>query len=541
MQDKPGIWLFLILSAAFLLKMILIFLEVVPFNGDEAIVGLMSRHILVGERPVYFYGQNYMGSLDSYLVAAGFMVFGQQVWVIRLVQVVLYLVVIFIVYRIGCTAFNSTAIGLAAALFLAIPPVNATLYTTISLGGYGEALLLGGLGLLLGFELQKRLTGTQKDRLSSLILVFIWGMVCGLGIWINKLAMILVLPVGLAVFITLAKKISWRILSWGLLFLSGILLGSLPWWFHILSSTEPGVFAELPLLAPQLGILGWLKQSGLNFIYLILLGMPAVLGFRPTWEVRWLVLPVLPLVLFIWIWITASLFSKKPGKAPLSNSLVILLCVVFTMLYLFIFLPMSPDPSGRYFLPLVIPLSLIAAERIVTLEGKYKKYYWVPILLIVLYNLAGTIQCALINPPGITSHLDPYTAVDHRYDRALIDFLKKEGETRGYSNYWVAYPIDFLSEEEIILSPRLPYHIDFTYTTRDDRYPAYTRLVEESSKVVYITARHPQLDTFIREAFKQAGVAWLEEQIGDFRVYYRLSRPIRPEEIGLGQALEGQK
>ncbi len=42
-----------------------------------------------GERPVFFYGQVYMGSLDAYLVAVGFAVFGVHVWVIRMIQVIL--------------------------------------------------------------------------------------------------------------------------------------------------------------------------------------------------------------------------------------------------------------------------------------------------------------------------------------------------------------------------------------------------------------------------------------------------------------------
>jgi hypothetical protein len=38
---------------------------VLPFNSDEAIVGLMARHMLQGERPLFFYGQAYLGSLDA--------------------------------------------------------------------------------------------------------------------------------------------------------------------------------------------------------------------------------------------------------------------------------------------------------------------------------------------------------------------------------------------------------------------------------------------------------------------------------------------
>ena len=68
-------------------KAFLLVRDVVPFNADEAVVALMARHILQGARPIFFYGQAYMGSLDAYLVAAGFLIFGEQVWVVRLIQI----------------------------------------------------------------------------------------------------------------------------------------------------------------------------------------------------------------------------------------------------------------------------------------------------------------------------------------------------------------------------------------------------------------------------------------------------------------------
>jgi hypothetical protein len=97
----------------------------------------------------------------------------------------------------------------------------------------------------------------------------------------------------------------------------------------------------------------------------------------------------------------------------------------------------------------------------------------------------------------------------------------------------VAYPLAFLSEERLLFSPRLPYHLDFRYTPRDDRYPAYTAAAEGSSRVAYITTRHPQLDERLRTAFRAAGATWRETAIGDYRIFYDLSTAVRPAEIGL--------
>jgi 4-amino-4-deoxy-L-arabinose transferase-like glycosyltransferase len=123
----------LLLAAAW--RIVFFFWDVIPFNSDEAVVALMARHILMGERPIFFYGQAYMGSLDAFLVALGFLLFGQQVWVIRLVQMVLYLAILLLTILIGKEAFGSYSSGILAAVLLAIPTVNVTLYTTATLAG----------------------------------------------------------------------------------------------------------------------------------------------------------------------------------------------------------------------------------------------------------------------------------------------------------------------------------------------------------------------------------------------------------------------
>src|SRR5215813_15643700 len=86
--------LFIIVAATLIARIILLASGAVSFHADEAIVGLMARHILQGERPTFFYGQAYMGSLDAWLIAIGFRVLGDSVLTIRVVQSILYLLVV---------------------------------------------------------------------------------------------------------------------------------------------------------------------------------------------------------------------------------------------------------------------------------------------------------------------------------------------------------------------------------------------------------------------------------------------------------------
>jgi hypothetical protein len=134
----------------------------------------------------------------------------------------------------------------------------------------------------------------------------------------------------------------------------------------------------------------------------------------------------------------------------------------------------------------------------------------------------------------MTTQFDEITQIDHRYDDDLIDFLRSVGEKEGYSNYWVAYPLAFVSGEEMIFLPQLPYHEDFRYTSRDDRYSQYHSVVDNAERVAYITTNHPELDNYLRDGFSTNKIHWQEKKVGDYQVFYNLSRRIVPIELGLG-------
>ena len=118
----------------------------------------------------------------------------------------------------------------------------------------------------------------------------------------------------------------------------------------------------------------------------------------------------------------------------------------------------------------------------------------------------------------------------------LMRFLRAHSETLRLYQLLGSYPLAFLSGEELIFLPSLPYHLDFRHTTRDDRYTPYREQVARSRRVAYITTKHPALDDRLRQQFAAHGLTWQEQQIGDFTVFYGLSAPLRPEQIDLGQA-----
>jgi len=545
-SQNPGIGkrtrIVLILGAlitAASLKLWLVLSDVLPFNSDEAVVALMARHILQGEKPLFFYGQAYMGSLDAWLVAIGFWLFGQSVWVIRMIQGTLYLALMLTTYKLGTLALGSSRIGIAALWFLAIPNVIVTLYTTVSLGGYGEGLLIGSLNLIVGFQIANRLH--NKDNIEPWRWL-LWGLLTGLGLWVFGISLIFSASMGVYLLINLWKinpqinrffscRKTWKaVFSAGL----GALIGAAPWWWFAIQNGFYVLINELGGSAVSVEKGSWFLRSLKHLGSLILFGSTAAFGMRPSWEIRWLAMPLLPVALAFWIGVLIFIVIRlKPGN-PNREGAAVLGGSMLILSLGFIMTSFGVDPSGRYFVPLVIPLALFAGEMLVVLERRIGRWAWGLLGIIVIFHCWGTWQSANRYPPGITTQFDTVAQVDVRYLDDLIHFLNEQGETFGYTNYWVSYPLAFISEEKMIYIPRLPYHEDLGYSPRDDRYEPYSSLVESADRVAYITSHNPVLDDYLRSAFRRNEISWREHQVGDYLVFYELSDLIRPEEIGLG-------
>ena len=98
-----------------------------PFDSDEAIFLLMARHILAGERPLFFYGEAYGGSADSYLTALFYYFFGATIAIARLVQSLEYLMAMLFTYLLARRLLPQASLGPLAVLWLmAVPPLLMT-------------------------------------------------------------------------------------------------------------------------------------------------------------------------------------------------------------------------------------------------------------------------------------------------------------------------------------------------------------------------------------------------------------------------------
>ena len=543
--------LIVLLSAAY--KLFLLAFNAVPFNGDEAIVALMARHILRGERPAFFYGQAYLGSTDAWLVALSYSIFGESVLAIRLVHIALFAGVVWTTYRLAKRFLQDEWSARAAMLWMALPPTMLTLYTTATLGGYTETLLFGNILLLLadGFakgvssrgarsatgqppadsnEIASRPSTLPRAAQNATRMKMWWrwllfGCIAGFSFYTFPLILAYLIPIGLWLLYRLGLK-AWRDYALALI---GVVIGSAPWWVALIQSGGTLV-AEMTgsAVAGTVESSGLLGSLGIRFINYFLFGASAWWGLRYPWSAEF-VLPI--------IGIGALIFYLGALGYALKREPRVLWGMILTLLLTYLLTPFGGDPSGRYFLPLYIPLAIFAAMLLQRIRKQNVIVAGLILLALIGYNILGTLSAAARNPPGITTQFDPVTWIDHARDQELIDFLLEQGETRGYTTYWVQTPIAFLSNEQIISAARLPYHLNLGYTPRDDRYQPYTQAVRQASHAFYITHNNPKLDTKIRDGLAKLGVTFRERSIGNYHVFYALSRKVEPEELGMGDGV----
>jgi hypothetical protein len=95
------------------------------FSSDEAVPGLMARHILTAhELPVFYWGQDYFGAAEAYLIAGLFWSFGFWPWLVFVPAVLASCALILLTWRLG-TLLGPSPAGVIAAIPMGPAPARA--------------------------------------------------------------------------------------------------------------------------------------------------------------------------------------------------------------------------------------------------------------------------------------------------------------------------------------------------------------------------------------------------------------------------------
>ena len=210
----------LILSGTALVRFAILFLSQTHVTSDEAIIGLMAKHISEGRAfPFYFYGIAYNASCawEAYLAVIPFWLFGVGVVALKIPIVILSLACVTLFY-VMATKVYSIRTATLASLFFALWP--GLLKWHFQPRGYAFYFLLIPALVILFLTIEKQKTPSVRD-------VFLFGLLCGISFWAMELLLILI--VALWVLLFLRRKFSVNGLVAGV---GGYAIGYAPaiWW-----------------------------------------------------------------------------------------------------------------------------------------------------------------------------------------------------------------------------------------------------------------------------------------------------------------------
>ncbi|HUY79362.1 MAG TPA: hypothetical protein VMV29_21510 [Ktedonobacterales bacterium] len=197
-------------------------------DSDEAVIGLMARHILHGEYPVFFWGQNYMGAFQAYFAAIFFAVFGPSAFWLHFSVLLLTMGFLAAMYGLASAAYGRV-VGVVMLLWLTVGPTMGVLRELKAIGGYQDILLFGALTLLgvwARLRQPQRMPRTRRDWLIALATYVGLGVAMGVGLWSD----LLILPVLLLAVIALVVGRPREVCSWlGLALLLAFVISAYPY------------------------------------------------------------------------------------------------------------------------------------------------------------------------------------------------------------------------------------------------------------------------------------------------------------------------
>ncbi len=172
----------LLLLAALVSRLFVLFQSGNLIDFDEATFALMAKRILEGEIPFYISGHSYSGSLASFVMAPFIALLGTQPLAIKLSSLAFFLVFITIQYFLLKTLFSRPVSAFSNLLIVCMPAGMYDISTRVW-GGHAELWSFqAALLLLLHSYFERSLPRDQK-----LWILFAMGVLVGMAFWIGEI------------------------------------------------------------------------------------------------------------------------------------------------------------------------------------------------------------------------------------------------------------------------------------------------------------------------------------------------------------------
>lgn len=402
-------------------------------DGDECIVGLMSKHFMeMKEFPLFFYGQSYGFSfIEVVFIRLFYTLFGISDFAVKLAMLTLWTIGVVFFYKTLKEIGSKTNPYLA--LLMTIAFIFSPAFGVWSMKARGGYLTAFTLSSLLTYLILKKSTSTKPAVafLIGCIAVFIYQS--------QVLWLIGVTPFLLFYFL---KTRSYTNL---LLFILGVCISMVC--FYFLKQGLPTFWAPQILSLPKLN--GKTLVFNLQRMYVSLTGSYHYNSIiKPSSATQFLAIFMMSSIFVSFIFSISLVFKKKfdllKGVSCLS------------VLFLFGFIVFISSPNYRYLVPLAGFVFLMLYIQTKNLPSKILN------TILVLYIIVGTFSFY---------SLKNYTHENKHALVSLVDELKSEQISSVYcEGALLQWQIMFYSKEKVIAR----------FLNKEDRYPLYIQTVDKA-------------------------------------------------------------
>lgn len=218
---REGALLALVIVVSFLYQLPTMIYPAALLHSDAAINGLMGLHIAQGRvAPAFYYGQEFMGTLFSHLLAAMFFLTGPFVGGTAVLTWVLYAGFLAATFYLVRQAANGT-VAVAVGIWLAVPP--SWLILTLAQSEYAQFLLLSSASVTV-------VAACIAGRLRHPAWWCVAGGLFGLAFWAHAMSAMVVAAAGFSIVLLLPPRrvasAAWRL---ALGFVVGLAPGLVGW------------------------------------------------------------------------------------------------------------------------------------------------------------------------------------------------------------------------------------------------------------------------------------------------------------------------
>lgn len=562
--------LWLCLLAALIIRVWLAVRTHGSLDGDEALLGIQAENILRGEHPIYFYGIPYFGSLEAYVAALLFAIFGPSVAALRAETTAFSLLLVGATWWLASLLARAARLPssarrcfvIIAALVAALPPLYDGIVELRTGGGWIESFVLMLLLLILVY----RLTSRWHENISQRETVLRWagiGFVVGFAMWIYPLVAVAILasaiwivldrcvdlvkrvrasvPILIAIWQSLIKELLLALVAipaCALGFTPGIIWGATHQWQNIhyifglgggwtmqrLHTVKQVTSAYTTCVAPRI-ISGAtpLENAFLTTIHTPLLFVGVFCTLASV---------VLVVGSFVWrhpVLLRARHLAALPALFGACSAA--LFCVSSASAA--ILTSCQDDFGGRYAAPLVMALPFFFAMIFTFIYMLIRKQspaqpaedasgatparstsraarWRISVALVVLFALLGAYLAGQATTYGLTNPAlafqSPWCTIAPANYEPIITYMEHEHIQYAWATNLLAYPISFKTDNKIIMAD--PTALSHPSATIN-RIPTYTAAVNHADRPsLLVFVKHGDAHPYLLQQLDAAHVTY---------------------------------